>query len=81
VDFFQEYALLIVVLIPVAVVVAMQLYLYLTGERDTLLLPGLRAYPKVDLASPEPATIDAPATEDAEAAAKLDAEEARRIAA
>jgi hypothetical protein len=46
-SFFQEYALLFVVATPVAVVVLMQVALWLSGERDTLLLPVLTRYPSV----------------------------------
>ena len=43
-DFFTEYGLLVAVAAPVAVVVALQVYLFATGERGTLLLPSLRPY-------------------------------------
>jgi hypothetical protein len=46
---FREYALLIAVATPVAVVVLMNLYLVLRGESGTLLLPSLRRYPKIDI--------------------------------
>jgi hypothetical protein len=48
-ELFDEYALLIVVASPVAVIVLMNLLLLLSGERETLLLPGTRAFPKVDI--------------------------------
>ena len=44
-----EYAFLAAFLLPVGVLGAMNLVLALTGETGTLLLPTLRAYPKVDL--------------------------------
>ena len=45
----QQYALLVVVVIPVAVVVAMNLFLAFFGERGTLLLPGIDPYPRIAL--------------------------------
>jgi hypothetical protein len=44
---FHEYALLIAVALPVVVVAALNVWLALRGERDTLLLPVPRAYPTV----------------------------------
>ena len=38
-NFIHEYALLAAVLAPVAVIVAMNVWLALAGERGTLLLP------------------------------------------
>jgi hypothetical protein len=46
-DFFTEYGLLVAVAAPVAVVVALQVYLFVTGERGTLLLPCPRPYEPV----------------------------------
>jgi hypothetical protein len=40
-EFFREYALLVAVATPVLVIVAMQVYLFIAGERGTLLLPSL----------------------------------------
>ena len=57
-NFANEYALLVAVLLPVAVVVATQVYLFLNGERGTLLLPGMGGFPKVEMASIEPPVID-----------------------
>ena len=56
-----EYALLAAVLMPVAVIVAMNVWLVASGERDTLLFPALRAYPAIpmpDVADSTP--VDAP---------------------
>jgi len=39
--FFQEYALLVAVAAPVAVIVAMNVVAKLAGERGTLLLPAV----------------------------------------
>ena len=49
--FIQEYALLIAVATPVAVIVAIQVWLFMTGERGTLLLPSLRRFPSVDISA------------------------------
>ena len=53
-ELFREYALLIVVALPGAVIVLINLVLAASGERGTLLLPSLGNYPKVDLDIPEP---------------------------
>jgi hypothetical protein len=45
--FFQDYGLLIAVATPVAVVVAMQALLFISGERGTLLLPSLRPFESI----------------------------------
>lgn len=44
-SFFQEYSLLFAVAIPVAVVVVIEVALWLSGERGASLLPGLSRYP------------------------------------
>ena len=49
-NFIQEYALLIAVATPVSVIVGIQVWLFMTGERGTLLLPSLRRFPSVDIA-------------------------------
>ena len=56
-EFFNEYALLFAVATPVVVIAAMNLALYFGGERETLLVPGLRAFPMIELqkTSPVPA--------------------------
>ena len=48
--FFQEYGLLVAVAVPVAVIVAMQVLLFIAGERGTLLLPSLRPFESIALA-------------------------------
>ena len=50
--FFEEYALLIAVALPAGIVAGMNLLLYLAGERGTLLLPGVHAFPPVDIEPP-----------------------------
>jgi hypothetical protein len=52
-NFFTEYGLLVAVAMPAVVVVAMQVYLFVAGERGTLLLPSLRPYDAIAL---EPVT-------------------------
>jgi hypothetical protein len=46
-SFFQEYALLFAVGLPVMTIVGMQVLLFVGGERGTGLLPGLGAYPSI----------------------------------
>jgi hypothetical protein len=45
----HEFALLIAVTTPLAVLVCKQAGLWAAGERDTLLLPVMRAYPRVEI--------------------------------
>ena len=59
--FLHEYALLIAVGLPVAVVVGIQVYLFVCGERGTLLFPSLRPYESIDIT--EPAIVDQPEPE------------------
>jgi hypothetical protein len=44
-DFANAYGLLVAVSTPVSVLTGMNLWLYLRGERGTLLLPGFGAWP------------------------------------
>ena len=46
-NFVNQYALLFAVAIPVVAIVGIQVYLFLCGERDTLLVPGLNRYPSI----------------------------------
>lgn len=46
-SFFHEYSLLFAVAIPVAVVVLIEVALWLSGERGASLLPALSRYPTV----------------------------------
>ena len=50
-NFANEYALLFAVALPVAVIAGMQVALYLSGERTTLLVPGMAGYPTFEKAS------------------------------
>jgi hypothetical protein len=45
----QDYSLLIAVTLPVAAVAGMNLFLAFTGERDTLMLPGLMSFAPVEI--------------------------------
>ena len=54
----HEIALLIAVVTPIAIIAAIDVYLALNGEAETLLLPRILRYPSVELdreAAPEPA--------------------------
>jgi hypothetical protein len=46
-SFFHEYSLLFAVAIPVAVIVAIEVALWASGERGASLLPGIARYPTV----------------------------------
>ena len=48
-NFFNEYALLVAVSLPVVVIVGLQLVLFLAGERGTGILPGVSRYPSIDV--------------------------------
>ena len=61
-NFVNEYALLFAVALPVVTIVAIQVYLFACGERDTLLIPGLNRYPSIESATKVPATQVAPAS-------------------
>lgn len=54
-ELFQEYSLLIAVAAPVGAIVLVNLILYLSGERGTLLLPWVSDFPPVEIdVPPEP---------------------------
>lgn len=59
-ELLNEYSLLIVVALPVAIVTVINLVLAMTGESGTLLLPSLRGYPAIEIprieVTPEAAT-------------------------
>jgi len=73
VNFINEYALLFAVAMPVVAIVGIQVFLFVSGERGTLLIPGLNRYPSIDFQSksaevvmkptPMPATSAAVVTE------------------
>ena len=65
---YSEFALLVAVAIPVLAIVGINVYLFLAGEDDTLLLPGVRSYPAIGMPAsdetpvainPVPATVAA----------------------
>jgi len=45
---FHEIALLFAVAAPVVVLVGINAYLWLNGDRETLLFPSLKPYPSID---------------------------------
>ncbi len=45
----HEFALLIAITTPIAVVVSNQVGLWAAGERDTLLIPVVREYPRAEV--------------------------------
>ena len=49
-SFFQEYSLLIAVATPVVALLAMNVGLWFSGERDTLVMPGFMSFPSIDVA-------------------------------
>jgi K+-transporting ATPase A subunit len=55
----HEFALLIAVILPVAVLLVANVALFLEGERDTLLIPGMRGFPTMDRAAMETAAAEA----------------------
>ena len=46
-NFANEYGLVFAVALPVVIVLATQVALYLAGERNTLLLPVMAGYPSM----------------------------------
>jgi hypothetical protein len=51
----HEIALLVAVALPVAAILALNLWLFAFGERGTLLLPGLGRFPAIALDKSAPA--------------------------
>ena len=47
----HEYALLVAVALPVVVILAIQVFLFMSGERGTLLIPGFSGFPKAELSA------------------------------
>jgi hypothetical protein len=51
----QQIACFVAVATPLLVIVAINVYLWVAGERDTLLLPGPQRFPRIELdAEPDP---------------------------
>jgi hypothetical protein len=48
-NFFNEYALLVAVALPVVAIVGLQVFLFVAGERGTGLFPGLDRYPSIEI--------------------------------
>ena len=48
-NFFQEYALLFVVAMPILALAGINVYLWWGGESGTLLLPSLKGFPAVEM--------------------------------
>ena len=68
-NFFQEYSLLIAFAVPCLAILGINVFLMLSGEEGTLLLPTLRPFPTVPaIAAETPSTgivmIDAVAAND-----------------
>ena len=61
-NFVNEYALLFAVALPVVAIVGIQVYLFVCGERGTLLVPGLTSYPSIEYGKSASATQVAPVT-------------------
>lgn len=66
----HEFALLIAVALPIAVLLVANVALFLEGERDTLLIPGMRGFPTMDRAVME--TVAAEASRPAPAVEEVD---------
>ena len=49
----SDYALLIVVSLPILVIVAIQVFLFIAGERGTLLLPSLKPFESIAIEQDE----------------------------
>ena len=80
-NFVNEYALLFAVALPVVAIVGIQVYLFACGERGTLLVPGLNAYPSIEYGKQATATQVAPATSSDAAIAEPSNDEMERQAA
>ena len=80
-NFVNEYALLFAVALPVVVIVGIQVYLFLNGERDTLLVPGVSRYPSIAYGKPATATQVAPVTFSSATVAEPSNDEMERQAA
>lgn len=66
IDFLRDYGLLVAVALPCVIVVAINVYLLLAGERGTLLLPSELPFddvnPFVDMLPDAPERTDAEST-------------------
>jgi len=82
-NFFNEYALLVVVALPVVAIVGLQVFLFVGGERGTGLLPGLSRYPSIEIGGAIEAAPRQMLTETATVATAVESsnEEEERLAA
>ena len=80
-NFFNEYALLIAVALPVVVIVAMEVALFVSGERGTGLIPGFNHYPSIETGKAE--MVDQPVRSEAPAITAVEPsnDEVERLAA
>jgi hypothetical protein len=60
-NFINEYALLFAVALPVATLVGIQVFLFVSGERGTGLLPGLSRYPSIETGTKAEEVVMVPA--------------------
>lgn len=58
--FVHEFALLIAIAEPLAILCCMHAGLWASGERDTLVLPLVREYPRIEIVDTEEMEIPAP---------------------
>jgi hypothetical protein len=79
----NEYGLLVAVALPVLAIVGIQVFLFIGGERGTLLLPGVNRYPSIELGKASAAVTAMPVVETAKVAATVESsnDEVERIAA
>lgn len=82
-NYFNEYALLVAVAVPVLAIVGLNVFLWIGGERGTLLLPTtknrLSAWEETQAAAPA-VTDETPAATGAVSESPANDEEARRAA-
>ncbi len=81
-SFFEHYALLIAIAIPVVALVGLNAFLYFGGERGTLMFPSLAPYPTADHLPDAAEMLARAAAKEAMAAAEADesAREQRKAA-
>ena len=82
-NFMNEYGLLVAVALPVLAIVGIQVFLFIGGERDTLLLPGTSKYPSIVFGKTNVAVAPVPVIETAKVAEKVESsnDEVERLAA
>jgi len=80
-DFINEYALLVAVALPVVAVVGLQVFLFVTGERGTGLIPGFGRYPSIELRKRDAEIVEMPAAYNADLVGEPSNDEMERKAA